>query len=70
MRSMFVEIAYGVAAGSDQVRYEIMEINLDDLRSRGSYTYDPSTPPLLRNDPRLSLGNNVSIVSFTSSGYL
>ena len=68
--SIFVEIPYSSRSGGEQARYEKMEINLVALRDSGAYAKHPTQEPLYLNDPRIDHGDAVSIVSFTTSGYL
>jgi len=68
--SLFVEIPYSSRASGEQARYEKMEINLGVLRDAGAYSKHPTNCPLYLNDPRIDHGDTVSIVSFTTSGYL
>ena len=67
MYSIFVEVAYA-GYDSEQVRYEQLEVNLVSIREAGLYDGETNAP-LLRTDPRLSLGDDISIISFTKSGY-
>lgn len=69
--SMFVEIAYAGRGNGEQDKYVQMEINLERLYQSGVYTQAYTTPPLCHQDPRYSLGvDGISIVSFTSSGFV
>ena len=68
--SIFVEIAYSSRSSGEQARYEKMEINLNVLRENGMYFKHATHDPLYLNDPRIDHGDAVSIVSFTTSGYL
>ena len=67
--SIFVEIPYAGQSESEQARYEMLEINLEKLRESGVYDAHDTNPPLIKTDPSLTLGDEISIITFTSSGY-
>jgi hypothetical protein len=77
--SIFVEVAYSRGTeGSEQ--YVPMEISLPMLRGLDTYSKHANNPPISYSDPRRSLvgddisnlslvGDNVSIIGFTSNGF-
>jgi hypothetical protein len=69
--SIFAEIAYAGVKGSGQTSYHSMEINLEALRDANMYIPSipgakMSPPPICIVDPRTFLGDDISIVTFTS----
>jgi len=69
--SIFIEIAYAGSKGSGQTSYHSMEVNLEALRDANMYSGPMpdgrmSPPPICIIDPRLFLGDDVSIITFTS----
>jgi hypothetical protein len=67
--SLFVEVAYAGRSDTEQTRYEMMEINLELLREQGLYTAHETHTPLSHCDPRITFGDEIAVVSFTSNGY-
>ena len=63
MYSIYTEVAY--ATYNESSRYEQLEINLVSIYEAGLYSVHETNMPLIRTDPRLTLGDDISLISFT-----
>ena len=67
--SIYAEVEYSASKDSEQSFYEPLEINLESIRAANLYSVHEKNTPLMREDPRVVLGDDISIISFTRSGY-